>query len=122
MIRTWMKHLSELIHGFDFIAAEPKGDFLIERPDHCLDVALVTPRGDCAVYVVDERELSEAGCDDEISGRVKLPLPEGEYEISLYSPLTGESTPAGRGSGPEAEIAVGPFRHDLVICARRLGG
>jgi hypothetical protein len=47
-------------------------------------------------------------------------LPPGDYEVSLYSPVTGEYSPAIAIKGSsQAALALPSFRQDIVIRVRR---
>ena len=69
---------------------------------------------------VDEREITEPGAGDQISGKVAFSLPEGSYNASAYSPQTGLSSPAiVLTGGPDCEYVVPPFDHDCTLVIRK---
>jgi len=71
-------------------------------------------------YLADARELSDPSAGDAIQGGISFSLPAGDYDVSLYSPVTGEWSPAMlvKGGGPST-LTLPSFRQDIVIRARR---
>ena len=120
-IRSWMKHLSEFIHSFDFVHAKPASGWVKGLPGHVVTSGLAVDGNDYIAYLADAREITEAGAGEPIRGRVTLDLPAGRYAVSLYSPVTGEVSPAMFVSGGQpAALDLLPFRHDIVVRAQRL--
>jgi hypothetical protein len=120
-LRTWMKHLSEFVHHFDFIHAQPALDFIQQKPAHLVSAAMALPDKRYVAYLADAREVTDPAAGEPISGPVELRLPEGEYRASLFSPTSGLVSPAVTirvGSEP-VSLDLGEFRHDVVIDVRR---
>jgi hypothetical protein len=119
-IRTWMQHLSEFMSSFDYIHAEPKTEWVKSYPGHLVASGLVVPGRDYAVYLADSREVTDPTAGQPIEGDVSLALPDGEYLLSLYSPVTGEYSPAIPIHGGRIEtVHLVPFQQDVVIRVRR---
>jgi predicted GH43/DUF377 family glycosyl hydrolase len=120
-IRSWMKHLSEFIHSFDFVHAKLASGWVKGLPGHVVTSGLAVDGNDYIAYLADAREITEPGAGEPIRGRVTLDLPAGRYAVSLYSPVTGEVSPAMFVSGGQpAALDLLPFRHDIVVRAQRL--
>jgi hypothetical protein len=121
-IRSWMKNLSQFIHTFDFVHARPAPDWLKGMPGYVLASALAVDGKDYIGYLADAREVTEPGAGEPISGRVSFDLPQGRFVVSLYSPVTGESSPAiSVIGGKTASLDLLPFRHDVVVRVQRIG-
>jgi hypothetical protein len=116
-IRTWMKHLSEFIHAFDFIRAKPLEGWFEVRPPHLVASVLAISGEDYAAYLADGREVTDATAGEPISGNVSFHLPAGKYLASLYSPTTGEASPGTHVQGGQQSVVVSlpPFKHDIVL-------
>jgi hypothetical protein len=116
-IRTWMKHLSEFVHGFDFVHARPLPDWIDEKPQPLVSATLAVPGKYYAAYLADAREVSDPACGRPISGEIRFCLPEGNYQARFYSPTAGVRSPGLRVQGGSASITLDlpEFRHDLVI-------
>ncbi|WP_422928987.1 hypothetical protein [Singulisphaera sp. PoT] len=120
-IRTWMHHLSEFIHGFDFIHAKPAPEFIAEKPDPLVVATLAIPGREYVAYLADAREVTDPAAGSPIGGTIAFTLPEGQYGLSLYSPSGGLSSPAIPVSGGRrATIDLPPFQHDVVIRITRI--
>jgi hypothetical protein len=116
-IRSWMQHLSEFMASFDYVHSKPANDWVVSYPDH-LVVSSLAAGGDFVAYLADARELSDPGAGDAIAGEVSLMLPPGSYNVSLYSPVTGEYSPAIEMSGGKSSMMkLSAFRQDIVIRA-----
>ncbi|AZN39981.1 cellulase family glycosylhydrolase [Paenibacillus albus] len=116
-IRTWMKHLSEFVHSIDLAAARPLTDVVKEEPINTVTSALGIPGSDYCIYIADERELTEDGSGEWIAAsRLCVDLPEGEYLVRCFDPVSGLYAPAlcMRG-GAEMWINLPDFRHDLTV-------
>lgn len=120
-IRTWMKHLSEFFHSFDFVHAEPIADWLVKKPPHTFASVLAVAGNDYVAYLADRRELGDVGAGEPIEGTVAFSLPEGRYRACLYSPTTGAYSPAVRvaGGGELIEFDLASFRDDVVLRVTR---
>jgi hypothetical protein len=115
-IRRWMGYLSDFAASFDLIHAKPSTDWIATIPDHTALSGLATSSREYVAYLGDSRELSEPGAGEAISGKVSLKLPVGSYEVSLYSPTSGESSPSIEARGGAAiELPLPSFTQDLVI-------
>jgi hypothetical protein len=119
-IRSWMEHLSAFMGTFDYMHAKIDGAWIAGLPKHTTLASMSTDGRDYVTYLADNRELEDAGAGEPLTGTVTLSLPSGDYEVSLYSPITGESSPAVRISGGKpSDLVIPPFRQDLVIRATR---
>lgn len=120
-IRTWLKHLSEFIHGFDFLRARPLADWVSKAPEHVVVSALGVAGEDYAAYLADGRELTERGAGEPIAGKVRFALPEGKFRVSLYSPVTGATSPGMVVTGGKAvSVDLPAFRQDIVLRVTRM--
>jgi hypothetical protein len=127
-LRAWFKILSEFIHSLDLVRTQPLPGLVQEVPPHSLDVAFGLAGEDIAIYLADERELATArgladgdnfdrGAGQPISGRLRLTLPPGNFQLRFFDPQTGvyaPATPLSAGPAP-VTIDVPSFTHDLVI-------
>jgi hypothetical protein len=119
-IRRWMKHLSEFIHGFDFIHARPGPAWVGHLPKEVVASTLVAEGKDYAAYLADAREVTDPDAGKPLEGKVLLTLPKGSFRVRLYSPVTGEYSPAVIVEGGKpAALELAPFREDIVIRATR---
>jgi len=117
-IRSWMQHLSEFMTSFDFVHSKPATDWILAHPEHLLASGLSSSAHDYVAYLADSRELSDAGAGKPIGGSISLALPEGSYNVSLYSPTTGEYSPAIEVKGGTKVVVTLPqFRQDIVVRA-----
>jgi hypothetical protein len=120
-IRSWMQYLSSFIHSFDFIHAKPAPDWIKDLPDHVVCSGLAAGDGDYIAYLADVREVTDASAGQPVQGTCGLDLPQGRYQVSLFSPTTGEYSPAVEViGGKPVSLALQPFRQDIVLRARRL--
>lgn len=119
-IRSWMQHLSEFMDSFDYVHSAPAPDWIAAHPEHLLVSSLSASGKDFVAYIADDREEGDATAGEPISGEVTIALPPGSYDLSLYSPVTGESSPAIRIHGGEkSEVTLPPIRQDIVLRATR---
>jgi hypothetical protein len=119
-IRTWMQHLSEFMESFDFVHSRPSVDWISSYPEHIAASGLVSAGADYVAYFADRRELSDPHAGEEIKASISLALPPGSYDVSLYSPATGESSPAIRiEGGGKSNLPLPNFKQDIVIRATR---
>ena len=118
-LRTWFQHLSEFMSSFDFVHSAPAPDWVRQIPADVTVAALAVNGQDYAAYLADNREVTEAAAGQPIGGSVKLALPAGRFLVSLYSPVSGESSP-GLELEDGATLTLPPFTQDIVIRARRL--
>jgi hypothetical protein len=119
-IRTWMRHLSEFIHAFDFIHAEPVPGWIETKPAHLVDATLVKPGSDYVAYLADGREISDPTAGQPISGPIVFSLPEGSYRVCFYSPIAGVYSPGIRvQGGNRVTVEIPSFEQDIVLRATR---
>ena len=117
-IRTWMQYLSEFTASYDLIHSKPDASWIKEYPEHLFPSALSNSMHDYVAYLADARELSDPEAGGSIGGSISLTLPSGNYDVSLYSPTSGESSPAIRvQGGAPSQIALPDFKQDIVIRA-----
>jgi hypothetical protein len=119
-IRVWMQHLSEFMASFDFIHSRPDTGWINDYPPNLVASGLSVSGRDYIAYLGDSRELSDPEAGQAITGSISLSLPPGTYNVSLYSPVTGQESPAMeiKGGGKSA-LALPEFRQDIVIRATR---
>lgn len=115
-IRAWMKHLSRFIHSVDLARARPLTGWLREKPASTIESVLAVPGEDYCIYLADERELSDAGAGDPVHGELSFDLPDGEYRVGNFSPVTDLYSPAFtvRG-GKNVSLNIPSFQQDIVI-------
>lgn len=119
-IRTWMKHLSEFIHSFDFVHARPAPAWIESKPDHLVAGTMALPGSDYVAYLADGREVTNPSAGQPVSGPVSVTLPQGKFRASLYSPVTGLYSPVLRVQGGQrATIELPPFQQDIVLRVQR---
>jgi hypothetical protein len=119
-IRSWMQHLSEFTGSFDFVHSKPAPDWIAEYPRNLVASALSASGLDFVAYLADSRELNDPTAGESIAGAVSVKLPQGTYDLSLYSPVSGEYSPAIEVRGGEgAVITLPPFKQDILIRAIR---
>jgi hypothetical protein len=119
-IRTWMKHLSEFIHSFDFLRAQPAPNWIESKPAPLVAGTLALPGLDYAAYLADRRELTDPSAGEPVSGPVSVTLPEGKFLVSLYSPVSGMYSPIFTlEGGRRVTIDLPPFQEDIVLRVQR---
>jgi hypothetical protein len=117
-IRIWMQHLSEFIDSYDFVRAKPDMSWITASSEHLLASGLSNSDHDYVAYLADARELSDPHTGESIGGSVSLALPPGNYDVSLYSPVGGEYSPAIEVTGGTKSLMTLPkFKQDIVIRA-----
>jgi hypothetical protein len=121
-IRSWMKHLSEFMAGFDYVHSKPTPDWIKAKPEKLAASILAAGDRDYAAYLADSREVTDTTAGQPISGKVEFTTSRGRYAVRLYSPVTGQYSPAMiiEGGGP-VSVQIGPFEEDIVIRATRVG-
>ncbi len=121
-IRTWMQHLSEFMETLDFMHGKPDTGWISDFPSEIVVSGMVVQGGEYVAYLADARELNDADAGGSIEGRITLSLPAGDYDVSLYSPVAGEASPAisVRG-GAQIEVTLPKFEQDIVVRATRRG-
>lgn len=121
-IRVWMQYLSEFMASYDFVHSQPAKDWIAEYPEHLVVSGLSASGHDYIAYLADSRELSDPNAGEAIAGSISLALPPGNYDVSLYSPTSGEYSPAIRVQGGAKRVIDLPdFKQDMVIRARLRG-
>jgi hypothetical protein len=119
-IRTWFKHLSEFVHSLDLIKSRPLTGWLREKPEATLECVFAVEGEDYIVYLADQRETTEEGAGDPIEGKLVFDLPEGEFEVASYSPVSGKySSSITTNGGEGVEISLPEFVHDIAIRIRK---
>jgi hypothetical protein len=119
-IRLWMQHLSELMSSLDYIHSKPDTDWIVGVPVNIVASGLSVSARDYVAYLADARELTDPTAGDPLAGRVYLSLPAGNYQVSQYSPATGEYSPTiDVKGGHRSELVLPTFRQDLVVRAKR---
>jgi hypothetical protein len=117
-IRSWFEHLSDFMASFDFEHSRLDDSWIGGYPDHLVASALAANGRDFIAYLGDARELDDPGAGQPIAGSVSLALPPGSYNVSLYSPVTGQASPAIRiEGGKKAVLALPAFTQDIVLRA-----
>ncbi len=119
-LRTWFQHLSEFISSFDFVHAALAPNWVQALPAGVVASGLAVTGRDYVAYLADGREVTDPSAGQSIAGTVTLSLPSGNYDVSLYSPVTGQYSPAILVEGGAATLALPPFAQDIVIRARRV--
>ena len=120
-LRTWFKHLSTLIHSFDFLHAKPGVTWLSDAPKALLVSTMAVDGDDYLAYLADARELSEPGAGSPVGGITTINLPAGTFDVRLYSPTTGELSPAVRLEGGKPQkFELLPFKEDIVVRATKV--
>ena len=73
------------------------------------------------IYLADEREVADPTAGKPIGGAIRLSLPAGKFEVSLYSPVSGGYSPAiSVEGGHDTVLTLPDFENDIVIRARRI--
>lgn len=117
-LRAWFQHLSEFMSSFDYVHSVLAPDWLQQLPANVTVSSLAVTNRDYVAYLADNREVTDPSAESPIAGTLKLTLPPGHFIVSLYSPVTGESSPAVSLEN-NATLILPPFTHDIVIRARR---
>jgi hypothetical protein len=74
---------------------------------------------DYVAYLADSRELTDRAAGEAIDGSISFSLPPGSYDVSLFSPVTGEFSPAIQLNGGASKLTLRPFQQDVVVRATR---
>ena len=119
-IRTWIRHLSEFVHSFDFIRGRPLPDWLQHQMQPVVASTMAIEGEDYICYLADAREEGDGRLGDPIAGEIAFELPPGRYRLRLLSPTSGLYSPATAiEGGRRVLIQLEPFRHDLAIRVTR---
>lgn len=117
-IRSWMQYLSQFVATYDLVHSHPGAGWISDAPDHLALSALVSSGRDYVAYLGDAREVTDPTAGQAIEGSFTLALPAGSYDLSLYSPVTGQISPAIQIQGGAKQTLTLPrFREDIVIRA-----
>jgi hypothetical protein len=117
-VRSWFQHLSEFMSSFDYVHSVLAPEWVKQLPANVTISGLAVEGKDYVAYLADNREVGDAAAGQPISGTVKLALPSGRFNVSLYSPVSGESS-LGVILEDGASLTLPSFIHDMVIRARR---
>ena len=119
-IRIWMQYLSEFMSSFDFIHAKLAPDWVATYPQHLTVSSLSSGERDYVAYLADSREVGDPAAGEAMNGSVSLSLPSGSYDVRLYSPVTGQYSPAIEfNGGGKSTLMLPAFKADIVIRATR---
>lgn len=119
-VRSWMRNLSEFIHGVDFIHARPVPGWIATKAEHVVDATLAKAGQDYIAYLADDREATDPTAGQPISGDISFQLAEGNYEVCLYSPVTGGYSPCLLVQGGRiVTLGLAPFVEDDVVRVTR---
>jgi hypothetical protein len=120
-IRKWMQNLSEFMSSFDYVHSSLNTAWVQDLPPEVIASGLSVKDRDYVMYLADEREVTDPNAGKAISGAVRLSLPAGKFEVSLYSPVSGGYSPAiAVEGGHDTVLALPEFENDIVIRARRI--
>ena len=115
-IRTWMKYLSEFIHSIDLVHTRPLMDWLKKVPDFVCASVLAVDKEDYCIYLADERENSDSTAGSPIAGSLVVDLPQGDYGIGFYSPVSGlYSNKRLVTGGNNISVQIPSFEQDIVV-------
>jgi len=121
-IRTWMQHLHEFMDTFDYVHSTIGPDWVSSLPKDVLASASSAGGRDYIAYLADAREVTDSSAGAPIAGDVSITLPAGSYDLSLFSPMSGQSSPSMRIHGGAATTLTLPaFAQDIVIRAVKIG-
>lgn len=119
-LRTWMKHLSEFAHSIDLGRARPLPEWLNKTPEHTVDSVMAVEEEDYCIYLAADHELDDPAYGAPIGGTIVMDLPDGDFEISCYSPVTGLYSPSlNIVGGSNTSFNLPCFEHDIIIRIRR---
>lgn len=119
-IRSWMRNLSEFIQSFDVIQSRPLPDWIENMPEHLVGATLAIADAEYLAYVADAREVTDPRAGQPLGGTVSFQLPDENFAVSLYSPVSGEYSPSVLfHGGKRINLVLAPFQEDIVIRARR---
>lgn len=122
-LRLWMKHLSDFMRSFDLVGSGLDPGWIAGYPNNILVSGRSAPGRDYIAYLADFREVTDPSAGDTISGKITFALPPASYDVSLYSPVTGESSPLlSLDTSASQSLILPPFRQDIVVRAVRHNG
>jgi hypothetical protein len=111
--------------SYDYVHSKPDAGWVSFPSDHVVVSGLISEgrdRGalDYVAYIADARELSDRDAGSPLQGDVSMTLPAGEYDVALYSPVTGGYSPAIKvAGGAKTTLALPSFTQDIVIRVTR---
>ena len=115
-IRRWIRHLSEFIHSFDFIQAQPAPGWIERKPKNLVDAVLARAGSEYIAYLADDREVSDPTGGQPIAGPIEFALPMGTYEVRLYSPTAGVYLHCLQvEGGRRVSVDLPPFQQDIIV-------
>jgi hypothetical protein len=118
-IRSWMEYLSTFMTSFDYTHARLTPDWIELHPEHLTVSGLSVAGRDYVAYLADSREVDDPEAGKPIAGKISLALPPGTYDLRLYSPVTGQYSPAIEVKGGNTTMTLPPFEQDVVLRATR---
>jgi hypothetical protein len=120
-IRSWMQHLSEFLSTFDYVHSSLNTTWIQDLPGHLVASGLAVKNKDYAIYLADDREVTDPNAGKNLGGPVRISLPSGKFEVSLYSPVSGLYSPTITIIGGNDVVFTLPaFENDIVIRARAI--
>jgi hypothetical protein len=114
-IRNWIGHLSEFISRFDFVHASTAQDWIRSVPEHTVGAGLAIAGRDYVGYIADSREITDAAAGSPVQGEITVRLPEGNYSMDFYSPVSGKKLDSKKIKGGDIGIRPDAFRQDLAF-------
>jgi hypothetical protein len=115
-----MQYLSEFMSSFDYVHSVLAPDWVSQLPDHVVASGLKVTGRDYVAYLADSREVTDPRAGEPLSGTLKLALPDGKFEVSLFSPVTGQASPGVIVDGGSATLVLPTFLQDIVVRAKRM--
>ena len=88
-LHTWYKNICDFITSIDFVKGKPIIDVVTDCPVEVLESVFGIPGKQYNIYLADKRELNEPGYGETISGKLKIDIVPGRYDIIYYSPEIG---------------------------------
>ncbi len=119
-IRSWFQYLSELMSSFDYVHAKPDASWLNGYPGNFTASALISRNRDFIGYLADAREVTDPQAGQPVDADVTLMLPAGDYLVSLYSPVSGQYSPAiSMHGGAPFTLHLPQLEQDVLIRVTR---
>jgi hypothetical protein len=120
-IRSWMEYLSDFMASFDYVHSAPSLEWIRFSGDDLVGSGFVSSNRDFVAYLADAREVKDTSAGQPIHTNVRLTLPAGAYDVTLYSPKTGQYSPGIRVSGgADSAFDLPAFTDDVVLRATRI--
>jgi hypothetical protein len=106
--------------SFDYIHGKLAPDWIANYPQHLTLSSLSAGDRDYVAYLADSREVGDPAAGEAIVGSLWVSLPPGTYDVRLYSPATGQYSPAIElKGGAKNPLTLPAFQEDIVIRATR---